>query len=51
MEKHHGQGTHTFPDGVKLVGEFREDAPWNITEYDKNGNITKKRWVNGVEQE
>ena len=49
--KHHGQGTHTFPDGVKLVGEFREDAPWNITEYDKNGNITKKRWVNGVEQE
>ena len=22
---------------------------WNITEYDKNGNITGK-WVNGVKQ-
>ena len=22
--KYHGQGTFTFPDGIKFVGEFRE---------------------------
>ena len=48
-DKKHGQGTYTFPDGGKLVGEFREDAPWNITDYDKNGNI-KAKYVNGVRQ-
>jgi len=32
-----GQGTYFFPDGGKLVGEFRKDSPWNITDYDKNG--------------
>ena len=48
-DKKHGQGTHTFPDGGKLVGEFRENDPWNITDYDKNGNI-KVKYVNGVRQ-
>ena len=48
-DKKHGQGSYTFPDGGKLVGEFREDAPWNITDYDKNGNI-KVKYVNGVRQ-
>ena len=32
----HGQGTYTFPDERKYVGEFREGRPWNITHYDKN---------------
>ena len=41
-----GKGTYTFPDGGKGIGEFRESKPWNITEYDKNGNIAKK-YVNG----
>jgi hypothetical protein len=45
----HGQGTYTFPDGRKNVGEFREDRPWNITHYFKNGNI-KRKWGNGVEK-
>ena len=48
-DKKHGQGTYTFPDGGKLVGKFREDAPWNITDYDKKGNI-KVKYVNGVRQ-
>ncbi len=47
--KFHGQGTRTFPDGRKYIGEFREGRPWNITHYDKNGNIIVK-FVNGVEK-
>ena len=43
----HGQGTYTFPDGGQYVGEWKESEKWNITEYDKNGNITG-RFVNGV---
>jgi len=44
-----GQGTFTFPNGNKGIGEFRENKPWNITEYDNYGNIIVK-WVNGVRQ-
>jgi hypothetical protein len=44
-----GQGTFTFKDGEKFVGEWKDDKEWNITEYDKNGNIIGK-WVNGVKQ-
>ena len=45
--EYNDQGTRTFPDGRKYVGEFREGRPWNITHYDKNGNIIVK-FVNGV---
>jgi len=45
----HGQGTFTSKDGEKFIGEWKDDEEWNITEYDKNGNITGK-WVNGVRQ-
>ena len=41
-----GQGTYTFSSGTKGVGEFRKDKPWNVTEYDKNGNINGK-YLNG----
>ena len=44
-----GQGTFTFTRGNKWVGEFRENRPWNITIYDKDGTILGK-YVNGVEQ-
>ena len=44
-----GQGTFYFPDGEKWVGEFKEDAPWNITWFDKDGNIIAK-WGDGVKQ-
>ena len=47
--KKHGQGTFTFSDGKKGVGEFRENKPWNITIYGKSGIIILK-YVNGVEQ-
>ena len=47
--KYHGQGTYTFSNGGKGIGDFREDNPWNITEYDKNGNIIGKI-VNGEQQ-
>ena len=49
MIKKNGQGIYFFPDGGKLVGEFRKDSPWNITDYDKNGKI-KGKYVNGVRQ-
>ena len=38
-EREHGQGTFTFSDGRKGVGEFRNDRPWNIIDYDKDGKI------------
>jgi len=44
--KYHGQGTLTSSDGKYFVGEFKDSKPWNITGYNKNGNI-KRKWVNG----
>ena len=44
--EYHGQGTKTFLNGEKYVGEFKENEPWNVKEYDKNGNNTGK-FVNG----
>ena len=41
-----GQGTSTNPNGTKYEGEFKENEPWNVKEYDKNGNNTGK-FVNG----
>ena len=40
--KEHGQGTWTWSNGQKDVGEFRENRHWNTTNYDKNGNILGK---------
>ena len=44
--KEHGQGTYTFPDGDKYVGEFKDEKFWNGTTYEIGGNIFGK-WVNG----
>ena len=41
-----GKGTEIMNDGKKDVGEFRKNKPWNITEYDPDGNIINK-YVNG----
>jgi hypothetical protein len=47
--KRNGQGKYINYDGIIWVGEFRENKPWNITTYDKDGNI-KWKIVNGVKQ-
>ncbi len=44
--KYHGQGTLISSDGKFFVGEFKDSKPWNITGYDKNGNI-KRKWLSG----
>ena len=41
-----GQGTFTFTAGEKWVGKFRENTPWNITIFEKDGTILRK-YVNG----
>jgi len=47
--KEHGQGTFTFTDGIKWAGEFRVNKPWNLSLFDKKGNINIK-WINGKKQ-
>ena len=47
--KKHGQGTYTLTDGNRFEGEWKDGKQWNLTIYDKNGNIIGK-WVNGVLQ-
>ena len=47
--KRTGQGTYTWSNGDKYVGEYKDEKPWNGTYYDKDGNI-KYKWVNGVKQ-
>jgi len=43
-----GQGTYTWSDGRKYVGEWKKGSKWNGTEYNKSGNI-KGKFVNGKE--
>ena len=45
----HGRGSYTFTNGDKYDGEWKNGNPWNITGYDKNGNIIGKI-VNGEQQ-
>ena len=45
----HGQGTMISTDGTKWVGDFRGNKPWNLSLFDKKGNINMK-WVNGKKQ-
>ena len=35
-----GQGTYTWSDGRKYVGEWKDGNPWLGIEYDKDGNLT-----------
>jgi hypothetical protein len=45
--KKHGQGTEIFIfNGHKYVGEYKDNLEWNITRYDRKGNILGKI-VNG----
>ena len=36
----------TYDFEVIWIGEFRNDQPWNVTSYDKDGNVVGK-YVNG----
>ena len=47
--KRNGQGKYINYEGIIWVGEFREGNLWNVTRYDKDGNI-KWKIVNGVKQ-
>ena len=47
--KRDGQGSYYYPSGEKYAGEWKNGKPWNITGYDKNGNIIGKI-VNGQQQ-
>ena len=33
------QGTGTWSDGRKYVGELKDDKKWEGTHYDKDGNV------------
>jgi antitoxin component YwqK of YwqJK toxin-antitoxin module len=44
--KQNGQGTTTYSNGSKFIGEYKDGKSWNGTGYDKNGNIQVKL-VNG----
>ncbi len=44
--KPNGQGTHTYSNGDKYVGEWKGGMPWIGTKYNKNGEILGK-WTNG----
>ena len=43
------EGTFTFPDGEKYIGEWKDNKRWNVVRHDKDGNIIEKL-VNGEEQ-
>ena len=44
--KPNGQGTHTYSNGEKYVGEWKGGMPWIGTKYNNNGKILGK-WING----
>ena len=44
--KPNGQGTHTYSNEKKYVGEWKGGGPWIGKLYDKDGNIIGKS-VNG----
>ncbi len=47
-DKRDGDAIWIFSNGEITIGEFNEDMPWNVFEYDKNGNIVGS-YKNGEE--
>ena len=41
-----GLGNLTFPEGYRIVGEWKDGWVWKAKEYNKNGKI-KYKWVKG----
>ena len=46
--KKHGQGTFTYADAAKYIGEFKDNQPWTGILYDSNGNVLSE-YQAGVE--
>jgi hypothetical protein len=42
-----GKGIFTNDSGRKIVGEFRKSKPWNVYNYNKNGEI-EATWIKGI---
>tara|TARA_B100000579_G_scaffold365586_1_gene325020 strand:+ start:384 stop:1346 length:963 start_codon:yes stop_codon:yes gene_type:complete len=45
--KMHGQITHSYDNGKKRVGEFRNGKPWNVKSFDRKGSL-ENMWVDGI---
>ena len=46
----HGKGIYYFSNGKSYDGIWKDEKPWNITIFNKNGRVIGK-YVNGVKQE
>ena len=46
----HGKGIYYFSNGESYDGIWKDEKPWNITIFNKNGRVIGK-YVNGVKQE
>ena len=45
--KMHGQITHTYENGKRRIGVFKNGQPWNVKSFDKKGEL-ENRWVDGI---
>ena len=43
------QGILTSPDGSQCGGDWRDNKPWNIIEFDNEQHIIGM-WLNGIEE-
>ena len=49
-DRQHGQGTFTFSDGAKYVGEWKNDEVWNAVGYAPDGTL-ETVWKDGIPQQ
>ena len=49
FDKANGQSIGIFHDRSIIMGEFKEDQPWEAIYFDRNMNILNK-WVNGKKE-
>ena len=47
--KQHGKGTLTSLDGSQWRGDWIDNKPWNIIEFDNEQHIIGM-WLNGIEE-
>ena len=49
VTKENGQGTLTSRDGSQWRGDWRDNKPWNMIEFDNEQHIIGM-WLNGIEE-